>query len=74
MFEATFTFRADSQEYHWSSYPTPYTYNHTVKESSEGSELKEELSKLKLRVGYVLLCRVELSRVEGRIGLEYNRQ
>jgi hypothetical protein len=52
--------------------PTPIIT--TVKESCEGSELKEESSNLKRGVGYVLLCRVELSRVEGIIGLEYNRQ
>jgi hypothetical protein len=39
--------------------PTPIIT--TVKESCERSELKEELSKLKRKVGYVLLCRVELS-------------
>jgi len=61
-------FTDDSQEYHWSSYPTPYTYNHTAKESCEVSELKEELSRLKRRVGYVLLCRSVFSRVEGIVG------
>jgi hypothetical protein len=51
--------------------PTPIIT--TVKESCEGSEVKEESSNLKRRVGYVLLCRVELSYVvsrENRIGVQ----
>jgi hypothetical protein len=46
--------------------PTPIIT--TVKESCEGSELKEGIVELKRRVEYVLLCRVELSRVEEIIG------